>query len=136
MISEKVIATRAAEPASAPVAVTGFQADENGKFTVTIAADKETMDALADNNKSVALALRSRARPRPRQKAMQMKKRSFRVLPTTFCPTSPASSMRLRPRRWLSPLYKDGEVYSDETIMMPFNSTVAESKATLLKDGN
>lgn len=97
MVSEKVIATRAAEPASAPVAVTGFQAGENGKFSVTIAADKETMDALADNNKSVALALSIQSQTKAPAKTV--KKRPFRASPTTFCRISPVSFTRIPPRR-------------------------------------
>lgn len=134
MISEKVIATRAAEPASAPVAVTGFQADENGKFTVTIAADKETMDALADNNKSVALALSIQSPTKAPAEGDADEEEVVSGVTNDVLSDFAGVKYEATAKEVAFALYKDGEVYSDETIMMPFNSTVAESKATLLKD--
>lgn len=132
MVSEKVIATRAAEPASAPVAVTGFQAGENGKFSVTIAADKETMDALADNNKSVALALSIQSQTKA--PAEDGEEEAVSGVTNDVLSDFAGVIYSNTAKEVTFALYKDGEVYNDETIMMPFNSTVAESKATLLKD--
>lgn len=133
MVSEKVITRAAAEPASAPVAITDFQAGENGKFTVTIAADKETMNALADNGKSIALALSIKSLTQAPAEPAEGEEEPIVSGVTNDVLSDFAGILYDKAAQSIAfGLFKDDKPYTDETIKVPFNTSVAASKKTLL----
>ena len=133
MVSEKVITRAAAEPASAPVAITDFQAGENGKFTVTIAADKETMNALADNGKSIALALSIKSLTQAPAEPAEGEEEPIVSGVTNDVLSDFAGILYDKAAQPVAfGLFKDDKPYTDETIKVPFDTSVAASKKTLL----
>lgn len=133
MVSEKVITRAAAEPASAPVAITDFQAGENGKFTVTIAADKKTMNALADNNKSIALALSIKSLTQAPAEPAEGEEEPVVSGVTNDVLSDFAGILYDKAAQSVAfGLFKDDKPYTDETIKVPFDTSVAASKKTLL----
>lgn len=133
MVSEKVITRAAAEPASAPVAITDFQAGENGKFTVTIAADKETMNALADNHKSIALALSIKSLTQAPAEPAEGEEEPVVSGVTNDVLSDFAGILYDKAAQSVAfGLFKDDKPYTDETIKVPFDTSVAASKKTLL----
>ena len=133
MVSEKVITRAAAEPALTPVAITDFQAGENGKFTVTIAADKETMNALADNHKSIALALSIKSLTQAPAEPAEGEEEPVVSGVTNDVLSDFAGILYDKAAQSVAfGLFKDDKPYTDETIKVPFDTSVAASKKTLL----
>ncbi len=126
MISEEV--TRAA---GAGVTITGMKALEDGKFEVSVIADQTEMEALAARNKTLALALaiNFRVAPAAEEGSEEPVSEVENDITSDFAGIrydAVAKSVEFK-------FYKDGEAYAPQTYEKPFNTSVADSKKTLLE---
>ena len=131
MVSEKVL-TRAGEPETVAAAITGIEAGADGKFTVTISASKDDMADLKTAGKSLALALSIHNQVNPGTGAegevvsgvTNDVLSNFAVI--GYNDTAKAIEVKL--------FGADDKEFTPETIRKPFNTTVANSKVTLLEN--
>ena len=128
MLSEKVL-TRAAEPETVAAAITGIEAGEGGKFSVTVSVANKDMAALTGKTIALALWIGSQVNPGTGAEDEIVSGVTNDVLSDfagiKYESTAKAIEVKL--------FGEDNKEFIPETIRMPFNTSVADSKVTLLE---